>query len=261
MSLVSAGGGPRPVGAVPRADLLPPEVEESRKAKRVRGNSIAAIILALVLVIGAYGGVTVLTLDAENRLAVANERTQFLLTEQSKYAEVRMVTGLLAAAKAGLEVGTSTEIDWQIYLQRIQSLLPPGTVITNFRAETASPLNDFQQPNVPLQGDRIGELSFTARTPGLPQVEQWLISLRELPGFVDAAPGSVTLGSDGEYRVSITMHIDVGAYLNRYDPENPGKPGVLPGTGADEEDAAAEADETGSDADADADAEDEGEEG
>lgn len=254
MSLQPVTPAPQPVNSQPRADLLPPEVEEGRQARRVRANSIVAVVLVLALVVAGYVGLSLLAINAQAELAAAQQRTQDLLTEQAKYAEAQHVTSLIAAATAGREVGTSTEIDWKVYLQRIQDLLPAGTIITNFRAQTASPMSDFQQPNAPLQGDRIGELSFTAETPGLPEVESWLISLRELPGFVDAAPGTVALETTGIYQASITMHIDVGAYLNRYDPENPGTPGLLPDAGTEVN----EADETGTDEEQSADESEEG---
>src|SRR5690606_9999397 len=112
----------------------------------------------------------------------------------------------------------STEIDWKAYLDDIQASLPSGTLVTNFRAETATPLSDFGQPKVPLQGDRIGGLSFTATSKTLPDVECWLIALSKLPGYVDASPGTISLEElKGTYLVSITMHIDQDALLLRFD--------------------------------------------
>jgi Tfp pilus assembly protein PilN len=208
------------IGGPARANLLPPEVGLAAKGRVLRRNAIALIILAVLVVIAGYAGGTFLALGAQAQLDAATARTQALIAEQGKYAEVRQVTTMLETATAAKQVGTSTEIDWKAYLEDIQASLPAGTLVTNVVAETATPLSTFAQPAVPLQGNRIGELTFTATSKSLPDVEKWLQALAELNGYVDASPGSVSLNDDtGTYEVSITMHIDEDALLLRYDDE------------------------------------------
>ncbi len=206
------------IGAPPKANLLPPEVGAMAKGKLARRNAIALVILAVLVVIAGYAGAAILASAAQGQLDAANARTQSLLKEQLKYSEVSQVKNLLAAAEAAKQVGMSTEVDWKTYLDNIQSSLPSGTMVTNVVAEVATPLNDFAQPTAPLQGGRIGELTFTATSPSLPDVEAWLRALSKLDGYVDASPGSITLTSDtGLYQVSIKMHIDTGALWLRFD--------------------------------------------
>ena len=85
-----------------------------------------------------------------------------------------------------------------------------------FTASSGSPLDEFAQPTVPLQGERIAELAFSATSASIPDVQAWLNALAKLTGFVDAAPGSVTLSNDGTYKASITMHINEKALANRF---------------------------------------------
>lgn len=206
------------IGGPARANLLPPEVGAAAEGRALRRKAIALIVVAVLIAIAAYAGATVLALASQAQLTAANERTSALLQEQAKYVEVRQVTSMLDAAAAAQRVGTSTEIDWKKYLDEIQGSLPAGTLVINFRAETSTPLMDFGQPSVPLQGARMGELSFTATSQTLPDVESWLIGLSKLPGYVDASPGSITLDQEKSiYLVSITMHINKDALLLRYD--------------------------------------------
>lgn len=208
------------IGGPARANLLPPEVGEAARGRVVRRNAVAIIVVAILVVVAGYAGAMFLAMSAQQSLDAANERTQNLLQEQSKYIEVRQVTTMLDAAAAAQRVGTSTEIDWKAYLDDIQASLPSGTLVTNVRAETATPVTSFGQPSAPLQGARIGELTFTATSVGLPDVKTWLIALAKLPGFVDASPGSIAYSeSDENYQVSITMHINEDALLLRYDEE------------------------------------------
>lgn len=217
MSREADKGGRLIIGGPPYANLLPPEVGIAAKGRAMRRNATGLILLVVVAVIAAYAGVTFLSLAAQVQLDAANERTQTLVAAQAKYSEVRQVTSMLATATAAQQVGTSTEIDWKAYLTDIQNSLPAGTLVTNVVAETATPLATFTQPSVPLQGDRIGELSFTAISQSLPDVEAWLDKLSELTGYVDASPGSLSRMEDGTYQVNITMHVNKDALLLRFD--------------------------------------------
>jgi hypothetical protein len=62
----------------------------------------------------------------------------------------------------------------------------------------------------------VATLSFTAKSPTLPEVPAWLNSLAGLPGYTDASPSSVSLDNKGVYTVIITMHINQAAYTNRF---------------------------------------------
>jgi Tfp pilus assembly protein PilN len=186
----------------------------------MRRSASALVVLSVFLVVAGFAGASVLALVEQAKLDAANVRTDQLVQEQSKYFEVQRVNSMLAAANAAQQVGTSTEIDWKAYLVSIQKSLPSGTLVTNVAADTATPILDFVQPLVPLQGDRIGELRFTATSTSLPDVEKWLEALAKLTGYVDATPGSVTLNSQAAlYEVTITMHINADALLLRFDEE------------------------------------------
>jgi Tfp pilus assembly protein PilN len=211
-------GGTLIIGGPARANLLPPEVGATAQGKIMRRHAIALIVLAVLIVIAGYVGATIFAGAAQSQLDAANKRTQELVAEQGKYVEVKQVTSLLATATAARQVGMSTEIDWKAYLDDIQNSLPAGTLVTNVVAETATPLVAFDQPSVPLQGDRIGQLTFTATSKSLPDVETWLDALSKLYGYVDASPGSINLDKDAKlYEVTITMHINKVALLDRFD--------------------------------------------
>jgi len=255
MSRKTQSGGRLVIGGPAQANLLPPEVGLAARGRAMRRSASALVVLSIFLVIAGFAGASVLALVEQAKLDEANARTDQLVQEQSKYSEVQRVNSMLAAANAAQQVGTSTEIDWKAYLVNIQRSLPSGTLVTNVSADTATPILDFVQPSAPLQGDRIGELRFTATSTSLPDVETWLEALAKLTGYVDATPGSVTLNADTTlYEVTITMHINADALLLRFDEE----------ARADREqataDAEAAAEEAASNADSSADASSSGDE-
>ncbi|MBB5632937.1 Tfp pilus assembly protein PilN [Cryobacterium mesophilum] len=218
MKTTSREGGSLILGGPPKANLLPPEVGIAARGRVLRRNAVALIVLAILIVVAAYAGVSFLAAGAQAQLDASNAKTHELLTEQGKYSEVKQVTSMLEKATVAQRVGTSTEIDWKAYLTAIQKSLPTGTLVTNVVAETATPVTAFAPPSVPLQGDRIGELRFTATSTSLPNVQKWLDALATLDGFVDASPGSVTLNDKAKtYEVTITMHVNKYALLLRFD--------------------------------------------
>ncbi|MGV8886080.1 MAG: hypothetical protein ACOH1T_10915 [Microbacteriaceae bacterium] len=210
------------IGGPPRAELLPPEVAQGVKARALRRLLAVFIILSIAVVALAVGGAAVGSGASAQILAAETERGNQLILEQGKYAEVRQITALIGKAEEGLVLGSLTEISWKAYFSQIQGSLPKGTVVTNFHAETSTPTMPFAQPTVPLQGERIGELRFTATSKTLPDIEEWLNALSTVTGFVDASPGSIALDEEGTYVVNITMHINKDALNHKFDPVEPG---------------------------------------
>lgn len=216
---------PLVIGAPPRASLLPAEVGLLAKARTLR-RGLVALVFVVVLAVGAgYAGAAALATQSSHDLEAATERTQQLIAEQAEYMEVRQVSSMVNVATQARRVGVSTEINWKSYMAEIQQSLPKGTTVTNFAADTATPMKAYQEPTVPLQGERIGQLTFTAVSKSLPDVEAWLNALAELTGFVDATPGSVVLDTPGadakdtSYSVNISMHINQDALANRFPDE------------------------------------------
>ena len=217
-----------------RVDLIPPEIEERNRQLGVRRGLRFLILLAFVIVIAGIGGVWYLATNAQLALVAEQERTDELTGQQLQYVDVREAQRALALGEAALRVGGSTEIDWQNYLQLLQATLPEGVSLQAVRVNSVGPTAAYAQSDVPLEGARIATLSFTAKSTTLPMIPDWLNRLRDLPGFVDATPGSVNL-EGGTYTASITMHINSDAYSHRLTPDKAPDAGATAGdtTGSD----------------------------
>jgi hypothetical protein len=205
-----------PLGATPRVSLLPPELGERNKALGKQRNIRLVMVAVILLTVAAIGGAWYYAFSAGQAFVQEKQRTADLLLEQQKYADVQQAVNAVAMGEAALTVGGSTEIDWQDYLGRVQASLPAGVVLNTFTVDASTATEAYAQSEVPLQGARIATLQFTATSPALPEIPDWLNRLRELPGFVDANPGSVSLADEGAYTASITMHIDAQAYSYRF---------------------------------------------
>ena len=204
------------IGGESKVDLLPQELKAKRRGKVLRRRLGFLVILVAVLVTGVSALVRAQASQAKAELAIEQSNTQSILLQQRKYGEVKQIQSQVEAIQAAQQVGTSTEINWKNYLISVQSTLPPNVSLDSVNIDSATPFATYAQASVPLQGERIATLSFTAISSTLPQVPKWLVALATLPGYSDANPGSVNRTETGSYSVSITMHINQAAFTNRF---------------------------------------------
>lgn len=204
------------VGGEPRVTLLPPEVRASRKARATRRLLGLATVGVIVLVGAGVGAATWNAGQAQVELAAEQARTADLLQQQAKYAKVRTVQEEVNLAMAARQVGASTEVDWKSYLLGIRAVLPSDVTIDTVTVDAASPLAAYSQPTAPLQAERIATLTLTLTSPKLPTVPAWLEAMKALPGYADGTPNSITQGEGGAYTVNLTIHVNEGAYSNRF---------------------------------------------
>lgn len=204
-----------PVGAPPRVSLMPPELGERNRQLSVQRSLRAVMVLVLVLVLAAIGGAWYLSISAGLALTAETDRTAALQAEKISHQEIQAAMNEVTLGAAAIQVGGSTEIDLLDYLTKVQASLPEGVRLDIFNIESPSILSAYPQSTIPLEGPRIATLTFTAVSPGLPEIPVWLDGLTDLPGYVDAVPGNVQLSDEGGYTVNITMHINADAYSNR----------------------------------------------
>jgi hypothetical protein len=208
------------VGGEPRVDLLPPEIRVERRDRRRRRRLGVGVIGVAVTMLLGVGAASFVASTAQERLATEQARTVALLAEQVQYADIRQMQTQVELARAGQQIGASTEIAWRDYLQEVQATLPESVAIETVTVDSASPLAAYTQATVPLQGARMATVGFTATSLVLPDVPTWLRALATLPGFADALPGSVTReDTSGVYTVTITMHINDAALAQRFTAE------------------------------------------
>ncbi len=213
------GKAPLVVGGQPRANLLPPEIILKRKQLKTRRALRAGVLLVAVATAAAcvltFGAASV----AQVQFGLAQQKQQELVQQQSEYQEVRDVQNTIQTIIAGQQVGGSTEINWRSYLLLLQGTLPAGVVLDSVKIESGTPMVAFAQSDAPLQGARVAALSFSVTSPTLPSIPNWLRSMAELPGFVDAIPGNVS-GAEGSYTVDVVLHVNSDAFSMRFDPEH-----------------------------------------
>ncbi|GAA1941617.1 hypothetical protein [Agromyces allii] len=212
------GVGEAIVAAEPRASLLPEEIRTERAVKRTRRGLVFGVLGTFVVAALAIGAMFALQVQASVQLALSQAHTTNLLQQQTEYGEIRELRSNVMIVSQAQEIGASTEIDWRDYLEDVQATLPVGVVVTQADIDSATPMTPYAQSTAPLQGERVATIAFTATSPTLPDVPVWLDGLATLPGYADALPGEVTATEQGQWTVSITMHVDQSVFTKRFAP-------------------------------------------
>jgi len=208
---------------LPQVNLLPPEVKAARGLARVKRWLGFVILLVLLVAAGPVLLATMAQRTADAELAVHQQETERLVSEQARYAEVPVVLAALDRARTAREVGMSTEIVWRPYLYAIAATAPEGVRIETLRYQGITPMMLAAAPADALAAWSVGTITFTAQSTTTFDTEAWLRSLVTVPGFADPWFSTATLtsvaGDSGDailYNVTATVQVNEQAFANRF---------------------------------------------
>lgn len=213
---------------VPRVNLLPPEILETRRFRRTQ-KVLGTVVVG---VLAAAGGAYVLAQNsadsAAEELSVAQAETTRLKGEEAKYAEVPRIMAQVDAAKDARDQALSTNVAWYRYLNDLALSYPDAVWLENLTATVAAPGGTTGAAPVPVAGSNplatpgIGTVTFSGKALEHSDVAAWLDVLSGTNGFADAYfTNSTREQIDGTDVVNFTSQVVVtgDALWNRYESE------------------------------------------
>jgi hypothetical protein len=217
MSPAKRAGARLVVGGVPRAELLPPEIELEKKARAQRRGLLAILVLVFAFVGLSYSAVAVMTAASQVGVDEARARTADLISQQAQYIEVRQLQAQVGAAEAARLLATSTEVDWPATIASLVAVAPETVNASAITVATSTPISPFGGTTVPLENPRIAELTLVGASATLPDLGAWITALHDVKGFADATPGSISRQGD-VYVYTMVIHLNEQIYTNRFVP-------------------------------------------
>lgn len=213
--------GPATIVGLPQVNLLPPEIRAARGLRVVKRWLALALVLVVVACAGAWAVSWLDERSAASDLAVAQDETARLQSEQERYAEVPRVLGALSTTRLARTLGMATDILWAPYYQAIAAVLPADVSFENIAVTLGTPITTAAAPTSPLQALSIGQIQFTARALALPQTADWIDALNGIPGLGDAWVSSAAVQQNAEdgtvyYTVSATVQVNLTALSGRF---------------------------------------------
>ena len=163
---------------LPRVNLLPPEIEERRRFRRVQ-YGLGGAVLASIGVVGiVYLGAVANAKDAEAELQDVTAQGQAISAEQAQYADVTAVYARAEAAEVMLTQAMGEEVRFSGQLHRFAVAMPDDVWLEN--------VTFAQAPTAPTVGDvtpGIGTVTLTGIAYEHDDVATWLESLAAHKGY------------------------------------------------------------------------------
>src|SRR3954470_16410728 len=115
---------------MPRVNLLPPEIAESRRARKLQAGMGAAVALAVVAVGAGYVMAHQSASHAKSDLAKAQADTSALQAQVARYAGDQTLRTQLSAEQTMLSTAMAKEVQWSHYLNDLTLRIPDNVWVT-----------------------------------------------------------------------------------------------------------------------------------
>jgi Tfp pilus assembly protein PilN len=170
------------LAALPRVNLLPPEIAEKRRARMLQAGMGAAVAVAVVGVGAAYLMAHSSATSAKTDYANAQQETTRLNTQVTQFAGDETLRAQLTAEQTMLSTAMGQEIQWSHYLNDLTLRIPNNVWVTQLSL-TEGGANGAAAG---ASNGGIGSISVTGTAFTHDDVAAWLDSLAKEKGYTNA---------------------------------------------------------------------------
>jgi Tfp pilus assembly protein PilN len=218
MSLMTETGAAVTLDSLPRVNLLPPEIAESRRFRRIQIGLGCAVLGAVGIVALLYVSASHSVSTAQSNLDAATAKQTSLQAEAAKYRDVTAVYARAAAAQAMLTQAMGEEVRYSQFLNDLSLTVPENvwlkTVTFSQNATAAAGAG-----GTALTTPGIGTVSFAGVGFSHDDVAVWLESLAGQKGYANPTFTNSTealLGTRKTVNFTSTVALTPAAYSGRY---------------------------------------------
>lgn len=207
---------PQPVAALAippiSADLLPAEVVQGRKDKRVRRMVLAALGVVVLLLAGWYVLARHATADARVKLADAQAAQQRVESQKKNYSDVVQVQQDVATVNGQLKKLMATDLRWSTVVVAVQRVAPAGITLTGLngiieQVNKNAPAASASSSTGLLSGaDTVGSLTINGIGGTKDQVAAYVDLLGRIPGLKTPLLSSAAATPKG---IEFTVRLDL----------------------------------------------------
>ena len=169
------------LAGLPHVNLLPPEIAEKRRARKLQVGMGAAVAVAVVGVAAGYVMAHSSVSQAKTDLADSQAETSRLQTQVAQYAGDETLRAQLAAEQGMLSGAMANEVQWSHYLNDLTLRIPDNVWVSNVTISTGS--GTAGSPAGPTAG--IGQISVAGTAFTHDDVAAWLDSLAKEKGYAN----------------------------------------------------------------------------
>jgi Tfp pilus assembly protein PilN len=214
------------VAAMPRVNLMPPEIADAERFRRLQLAMGGAVVLAAVVVGALYMHAKSGISAAQQQVNTAQSQNAALQTKLNSLSAVKTTFAEVQTRQQLLQQAMGQEIRWSYMLNDLSLRIPSNVWLTGMQATEstvgvgATGATASTVPGGPVSD--IGTISFSGVGFQHDDVAAWLDSLAKERGFTQPTFSSSTesaIGSRGIVDFATTAVIDAKALSNRYVPK------------------------------------------
>ena len=222
MSLLEQTTTTTTLAAMPRVNLLPPEIGEHRRSSQLRLVLAGVIVVTAAVIAGLYVSADRASQDAAAQLQLEQDRSSAISREAARYAAVPRLENEAQAGETSLRTAMAQEVRWSYFLGDLSSIMPADVWLTSMTM--TQPLGG-QAPVAALAGPGgsspgIASLTYAGNGRTYPSIATWL-EAQEAISTSDNSYVTTTaetkIGDEEMVEFTTTATINAGAYSHRYD--------------------------------------------
>jgi Tfp pilus assembly protein PilN len=218
MSLMTETGQAVTLNSLPRVNLLPPEIAETRRFRRIQLGLGGAVLGAVGIVALLYVAASSSVSSAQSDLDQAQATNRTLQAETAQYKDVTAVYERAAAAQAMLTQAMGEEVRYSQFMNDLSLSVPENVwlkTVTFAQSTTTVPATGAALAAVP----GIGTVTFSGVGFSHDDVAVWLESLATQKGYANPYFSNSTealLGTRKTVNFTSSVALTPAAYSGRY---------------------------------------------
>lgn len=210
------------------ADLLPVEIVESRRTRKVRRIVLTALVVFAVLIGAWYAHASRQTAAARASVSSAEDEALRLLRQQRAFADVIGVQAESQAVRVQLSALLAGDLSWSRLLSSLRRAAPTGVRITSVTGAVTAGITGGSGDDGGVGAARlpdtsgeksVGSLIVAGSGTTKAAVAAYVDALAEVRGLGNPLLGDATQ-QDGEVRFTVRLDITESALGGRYTPKS-----------------------------------------
>jgi Tfp pilus assembly protein PilN len=211
------------------ADLLPLEINDSRRTRKIRRIVVSALAALVVVVVAWYALATYQMLMAQRNLTDAETSVQRLTRQQKTFSQLVTTQAASKAIGAQLTALLAQDLQWSVLLASLRNAAPSGIQVTGVNGAMLAPENiaaGTGSSSDSAAAKPIGALVVTGKGVSKAAVAAYVDSLAKVSGLGNPLLGDAT---EVDHSVQFTVRVDItkdaigGRYTKKSSPETRGK--------------------------------------
>jgi Tfp pilus assembly protein PilN len=206
------------------ANLLPPEIVDSRRARKVRRIVLSALAAFVVALGGWYTLTSYQTSVARAELADAQGDVERLSQQQKRFTNLVKTQNESRAIGTQLSTLLANDVRWSRLLSSLQGALPQDVQVGSVTGALTSAANatagsaDSRLPNTSPH-KLIGTVTVTGTAASKASVAAYLDALAKASGLANPSLANVT-EQDQAYEFTLRLDVTASALSGRYPAES-----------------------------------------